>query len=284
MKTDHRDSDNQISVTVNNSGRHTRFSGNQSIRRSYSSSCGRVNQSHYRPRSSVPDRNYRENQVSSTVSNITDVNRNDYHQSHTNWPLVREIPRNQPKATLVSDSLGKRLHLPYVDIQAIGGLYVEKAARYVRLNTNINIKDYNIIILHIGTIDLKFLNPQEFATFYQNLLDAIKGKNPEAILAISGIIQRPYDFRRGVLGKDTEAKRRAFNQELKRLSVWYRINFLKTYKQFQYFYDPSQPDRRLFVNTWQDGIHLNALGSRVFSSYLGGVFSMLRGKWFQNHY
>ena len=198
--------------------------------------------------------------------------------------MVREIPRNQPKATLVSDSLGKRLHLPYVDIQAIGGLYVEKAARYVRLNTNINIKDYNIIILHIGTIDLKFLNPQEFATFYQNLLDAIKGENPEAILAISGIIQRPYDFRRGVLGKDTEAKRRAFNQELKRLSVWYRINFLKTYKQFQYFYDPSQPDRRLFVNTWQDGIHLNAPGSRVFSSYLGGVFSMLRGKWFQNHY
>ena len=137
----------------------------------------------------MPDRRYRENQVSTSTSNTTDAIRKEQHQSRINRPLVRGTPRNQPKATLVSDSLGKRLHLPYVDIQAIGGLYVKKAARYVRLNTNINIKDYNIIIFPIGTIDLKFLSTQEFASLYQN---------PEAILAISGIIQRPCDIRRGV--------------------------------------------------------------------------------------
>ena len=187
--------------------------------------------------------------------------------------LYTQTPsRNRwPKVSLISDSIGKKVNVPHLAVQAVSGLYVEKAERYLRLNINLNVKDYDIIILHIGTVDLKFLSITEFATKYEALINRIKTIKESALVAISGILQRPKDFRTGSSGNFLDEKRKSFNSELKRICVWHRLSFCQSWKRFQQKDNPSEPDYSLFKDTWYDGVHLNDRGGREFSRYLEGV-------------
>ena len=189
----------------------------------------------------------------------------------------------RPKVTIICDSIGKRVSVPHVKVQSISGLYVEKALRYVRLNTNIDVKNYNIIVLHIGTVDLRFLSINQFSNFYQKLVEEIQKVNPSVLIAISGILQRPKDFRQSNIREEIDIKRKNFNQELKRICTWYRLNFLQGYKKFQYINNPAQPDRSLYNNSRFDGVHLNNRGVIVFGEYLKGAVAMMRGKWYHRN-
>ena len=115
MKTDHRDSVSQYSVTVNKRCRHSRFPGNQRIRRSYSS-CADVGKCHILGQDRLYLREFTEKIKYLQLHQILLMPPGMIIISPipTGRPLVREIPRNQPKATLVSDSLGKRYGGPII--------------------------------------------------------------------------------------------------------------------------------------------------------------------------
>ena len=68
---------------------------------------------------------------------------------------------------------------------------------------------YDVIILHVGTLDLDQVSVQEFSKQYLSLVRVIAQPFFQAV-----------DFRSGEKGKELDSKRKAFNVEVKFLSIF----------------------------------------------------------------
>ena len=135
---------------------------------------------------------------------------------------------------------------------------MDRAKDLIR-SEKIHIKQYDIIIVHIGTTELNKRNTNaEFVKMYQELIKLIREffPNERCFLGLSFIIQRPKDFqgKAALKGSYTERQRQDYNREIKRLALWERCQYIKSSKPFGDRKNPEIPDQILFS---KDGIHLN---------------------------
>ena len=134
----------------------------------------------------------------------------------------------------------------------------------------LQVTGYDIVILHIGTVELRRETAGSFATRLQELIKLIRLFNTDCHIGLSSILPRPIDFHSGSLGRETEVKRLEFNAEIKRLALWewcsflrtYHCSFLRTYKPFLDRQDQTLPDQSLFRIIRVDDVHLKWYGSR----------------------
>ena len=108
--------------------------------------------------------------------------------------------------TIVSDSICRRVKLPHVINQAVRGLRVGTAYRFIYQETRIKVFPYDVIILHVGTLDLEQLSVQEFSKQYLSLVRVIAHKKPQSVLGLSAILPRAVDIRSGEKGKELDCK------------------------------------------------------------------------------
>ena len=184
-----------------------------------------------------------------------------------------------PKITVISDSMYGRIFVPGVKFQIIGGLNLDRAYEYIEGGQRLSVTEYDIVIIHIGTVELRRLLPEEYSKKVQGLIKLVREINPECHIALSNIIPRPIDFHSGNSGIKVEKNRQEFNAELKRVDVWERCYYLRSEKPFIDRNDPARPNEDLFRNVKYDGVHLNFHGSKKLENYLSGSIALLKGKW-----
>ena len=97
-------------------------------------------------------------------------------------------------ATIIGDSLLKWVRgLKYTDTQATPGLTLSWA--FDRLQQGIiDVSKYQIVLLLIGTNDLDSSTPSDIGEKMLDILNLIKRINPQARLAVCGLLYRPQDF------------------------------------------------------------------------------------------
>ena len=178
--------------------------------------------------------------------------------------------RINPKITIISDSICGRISIPGVDFQVIGGLNIDRCYEYIERGERLKVLGYDIIVLHIGTVELRKESAENFVARLQELIKLIRSVNTECHIGLSSIIPRPIDFHSGSSGRVIEANRKEFNLEIQRVALWERCNYLRSYKPFLNKDDQSYPDESLFRKIWLDGVHTNWYGSRKLESYQSG--------------
>ena len=142
----------------------------------------------------------------------------------------------------------------------------------------LQVTGYDIVILHIGTVELRRETAGSFATRLQELIKLIRLFNTDCHIGLSSILPRPIDFHSGSLGRETEVKRLEFNAEIKRLALWEWCSFLRTYKPFLDRQDQTLPDQSLFRRIRVDDVHLSWYGSRQLENYLSGSVALMKSK------
>ena len=175
-----------------------------------------------------------------------------------------------------------RMSIKGVDFQVIGGLNIDRCYEHIERGDRLKVDGYDIIILHVGRVELRQETADSFASRLQELIKLIKSINQECHVGISCIIPRPVDFHSGRLGKDTEVKRQEFNSEIKRVALWERCYLLRSYKPFMDKENQNFPDETLFRRVRVDGVHLNWYGSRKLENYLSGSVALMKGTWRKN--
>ena len=183
-----------------------------------------------------------------------------------------------PRMTIISDSICKRVSIPHVHVQSIGGLRINTAERYIKEKLRLNISDFDIIIIHVGTLDVEALSVKAFTDQYCQLVKTILSVNPNALLGLSAIIPRLCDFNRRNRYK-LEEKRQILNQEIRRIAVWERLIAIDSSKKFFLKYEQNQVDDSCFYEYDPSGLHLNGRGAEVLSLYFSGSFALLKGIW-----
>ena len=106
--------------------------------------------------------------------------------------------------------------------------------------------DSDVIIVHVGTSNLKTSSPQELSTGILASLKKIQENNPDAKIAYSSIFRR----------KD----------ELNKIAV--TVNKLVSDELMLNGFDFIDNDNILFSNLARDGLHINTGGARKFASNL----------------
>ena len=190
--------------------------------------------------------------------------------------------RINPKITVISDSICKRITITGVEFQVVSGLNIDKCFQYIEQGERLKVTGYDIIVLHIGTVELRRETADSFATRLQELIKLIRLVNTDCHIGLSSILPRPIDFHSGRLGRESEVKRLEFNAEIKRVALWERCSFLRTYKPFLDRQDQTLPDESLFRRIRIDGVHLNWYGSRQLENYLSGSIALMKGRWRQS--
>lgn len=174
------------------------------------------------------------------------------------------------------------------DVVAIRGATISKMIDYVNKNQQ-TLAQYKIIVLHVGTnhfsdktewflykdyangkvsketfnFKLGQLNPppalgtaSQFKESYQRLISLII-ENTSAKLLLSAILPRFWDQDRRHL------VRKIYNEIIKKMEDKNRVFFITSYRPF------FNQNRNLRSELFQkDGLHLNSLGTSVFSAYI----------------
>jgi hypothetical protein len=97
-------------------------------------------------------------------------------------------------ATIIGDSLVKWVRgLKYTDTQSTPGLTLSWAFDRIQQGI-IDVSRYQIILLLIGTNDLDKFTPDDIGEKMLGILNLIKKINPQARLAVCGLLYRPQDF------------------------------------------------------------------------------------------
>ena len=134
------------------------------------------------------------------------------------WKATKES-----KGTIVADSICKWVRgLPLLDVQAIPGLRLESALQNV-ISGNLQVENFEFIILHLGTNNLTKLLPREYHEKLLELTDAITQRNRYTTIGVSSILPRPRDR------ADQDQYRREINGVIKKLCRNKGFQFLKSW-------------------------------------------------------
>ena len=151
------------------------------------------------------------------------------------------------KVTIIGDSQLLRLDEKKlsnkhreVKIQAKSGMRLNQILK------NTGKMDSDVVIIHVGTNDLKNSKPEELSTGILTALKKIQENNPDAKIAYSSIFRR----------KD----------ELNKLAM--SVNKQIAEKLMLNGFDLIENENILYSNLAQDGLHINTGGARKFASNL----------------
>ena len=151
------------------------------------------------------------------------------------------------KVTIIGDSQLLRLDEKKlsnkhreVKIQAKSGMRLNQIVK------NTGKTDSDVVIIHVGTNNLKNSKPEELSTGILTALKKIQENNPDAKIAYSSIFRR----------KD----------ELNKLAM--SVNKQIAEKLMLNGFDLIENENILYSNLAQDGLHINTGGARKFASNL----------------
>lgn len=134
----------------------------------------------------------------------------------------------------------------------------------LKLN-KIKVSEFKIVILHVGTNDLK--KCPDISKPMDAIITLITSRNKGALIVISAILPRP---------KDTaieDGNRKTANAKLKDLAKTRGCEFLHTWRPFTT--KAGAPKEELYA---QDGLHLNHKGTKALKNYFDGTVIRLKGK------
>ena len=195
----------------------------------------------------------------------------------------RTLKQKHADSLVLSDSLGR--HIRYIfntNTFFFPGCTINSLAHKIRTG-EIDVTQYKYITLLIGTNDIgpkfiwKFYRKEikrgnlgknlpfhtttpipVITSAYQNLVHAIKDRNPSCILVSFAILPRPYDHHRNKQNHtDT-------NKALQNLCEKNNIIFVKTFNSFLKF---GYPIEEYFC----DGLHLSLKGNRQLNKLISNI-------------
>ena len=170
------------------------------------------------------------------------------------------------KCTIIGDSIIKHLgDFLYTSVQAISGVYANHLLNLFKEDT-LKIQNFKAILILAGTNDLSKSSPKEIEEIFINIIAYIREVNPEARVAICGLLPRPCDR---LLPTKLKAREET-NANLAALSKRINIHYVKTeiaLKGEAPVCDIYEPDR----------LHLTPLGAEYLQTYMAGRISSLLG-------
>jgi lysophospholipase L1-like esterase len=99
------------------------------------------------------------------------------------------------RITLIADSMAKWVRqVPHTMVQAIPGLTLQRAYQKIWDRT-FQVRNFQGIILMIGTNNVESHTPTASANLLKVLLDLINSLAPRAKIAVTGILPRPKDWK-----------------------------------------------------------------------------------------
>ncbi|XP_046339876.2 uncharacterized protein LOC124120984 [Haliotis rufescens] len=122
--------------------------------------------------------------------------------------------------------------------------------RMQKIITNLNVKTYHSIVLHVGTNDISSFNPHRFLSEYMTLIKYLKSMNPDAVIMCCDIIPRIRDF------STTQRVVIHANNIIRHVCTVLRCKNVRTSKRFLYL-GTGGPRHYLYCS---DGLHLNDKG------------------------
>jgi hypothetical protein len=140
------------------------------------------------------------------------------------------------------------------------------------------VRNFKILLLHYGTNDLRTdIHFTECADRLVASLDRaisyIQGVNPNGVIAVSGIIPRPKELKKGKTDMD-EARVYA-NVAMRGFCEQHGIEYLTTETCLK----GQDPTKEIYCN---DGIHLTEDGALYLQNYFEGRISELLGIYYAN--
>ena len=162
------------------------------------------------------------------------------------------MPQQDIRCLIVLDSICKYInHIPGTTLYCVRGADIAGLGFSI-LQSGIDLKQYKIIIVHVGTNNVRHSDIPHIRCLYNALIFQLHKANSGALILLSSVLHRPVDFQ---LTKDTVIKT---NQCLKFLAQKYLYcEYLKTYKSFM---SGGAPNRSLYA-TNDGGLHLNVKGT-----------------------
>lgn len=185
-----------------------------------------------------------------------------YRHNWYSWPA-----KIYPNFTIISDSICKQVNeTNHILVQSVPGAEIQDIFWCIRFG-EIKVKNFRIIVLHIGTNNLLKDTHSKILYYMERLILYVQSFCPKVKVAISSIIQRPRDF------GWREKKRRLINVQLERLAGFNKCYFLKSWRPFKKR-EVTQNIKKYFA---ADGLHLKPAGSELLKKYFVGSIIRLDG-------
>ena len=170
------------------------------------------------------------------------------------------------KCTLIGDSIIKPLQdFLYTSVQAISGVYADHLLNLFK-EEKLSVRNFKAIIILAGTNDLSKSSPQIIEKTFVDIVEYLREINPEARIAIGGILPRPCDR---LLPTKLQA-REDTNTLLAAMSRRMNIHYIKT--------EIALKDKAPISVLYEpDRLHLSYDGAIFLQTYLSGRVSSLLG-------
>jgi hypothetical protein len=177
------------------------------------------------------------------------------------------------RGTILSDSICQLVqNCVQTKTQAIHGGVMANFPMYCRRGS-CTVRNFKILIFHYGTNDLRTdIHFTECADRIVASLDRsiayIQGINPNGVIAVSGILPRPKELKKGET--DMEEARVYANVAMRGFCEQHGIEYLTSETCLK----GQDPTKEIYAN---DGIHLSFDGATYLQNYFEGRVSELLG-------
>ena len=180
--------------------------------------------------------------------------------------LIKAKGFTDNRCTLIGDSIITFLQdFLYTSVQAIPGVYANHLLELFQTD-KLKVRNFKAILILAGTNDLSASSPKNIEDIFVNIITYLREVNPEAKIAIGGILPRPCDR---LLPTKLKAREET-NALLAALCKRINIHYIKT--------ELALKDKApISVIYESDRLHLTPEGTKYLSSYLGGRISSLLG-------
>ena len=184
-----------------------------------------------------------------------------FRHSAYHWPA--KIQNNH---CIIGDSIIKFLKITnQADIISYPGINIERLYWKIRLN-KVRLGSYKVIVVHVGTNDIKECAISLIVSRLQKLVDTIRSKNKSAIIGISSILPKPCD------SDDINDKIITVNRDIKRLCGPNSVHFIPSYRPY------VGKDKQIKLELYaKDLLHLSYKGSVVLRNNLVGNIKSIQG-------
>ena len=172
------------------------------------------------------------------------------------------------KATLITDSICKWVAVKGLEVQKFPGASISGIGYYISEGI-CDVISYNVIIIHVGTNDIRLRSIHQITIFYKALLYQVRYLNKDALIIMSAILPRPVDF------NFSQSKVVQVNRILAKLvSQTKNCSYIRTYRRF---IRRGRPLLKLYKQNkyrqWE--LHLNKSGIRILTQLFSRIIDQL---------
>ena len=184
-----------------------------------------------------------------------------FRHSEYHWPAT--VANNH---CIIGDSIVKFLKTTnQADVISFPGITIDRLYWKIKLG-KVNLEQYKIIVIHVGTNDVKGNHLNVIVQKYLRLLEIVRYKNHSAGIGLSSVLPKPCET------QVVNEKIILLNRDLKRISVTNNCHFIPSYRPF--VGKQRQLNTELFA---KDGLHLNFKGSVKLRNNLIGNIKSIQG-------